>query len=166
MLVRITFWCAGDLGWSLGLRLSTRVRRTVARNQHVVRDGRSPEDAAGLGLEDVLMACLRVQQEGSCLLASMLRTASFIHQPQPMFPRGHPYGPDVHPRIYSLRIECLKVDRLWEDHERIRLCLTGLFGELETTQEPEGSAQQPQIPEESSSHQAYSRSRWRCADTC
>jgi len=157
MLVSVTFWCPGDLGWYPCLRLCTRVCRTVARNQHVVRNCRSPEDPAGLGLKDVLMARLGIQREGRCLLASMPWTTPCIGKAQAMGARRDPYGVELRTRINGLGVECQEVYRWGPYHERIRLRLAWLCGRRETTQEPDGPTDQPQGPEESSAHDARSR---------
>ena len=156
MLVRVTFWRPGDLGWYPCLRLCTRVCHTVARNQHVVRDCRSPDDPAGLGLKDVLMARLGIQREGRCLLASMPWTTPCIGKVQAMGSRRYPYFLNPHTRINGLGVECQEVYRLGPYHERIRLRLAWLFGRCDTTQEPDGPTDKPQGPEESPSHDARS----------
>src|SRR5438067_2837666 len=128
MLVRVTFGRLGNLGWEPGLRLGTGVGRTVARNQPVVRDGRSPDNPAGLRLKDILMARVDVEREGRRLLAGMSCTTPGIDPVQTMGSRGHPEGLDVHPRIYGLGVERQEAHRWGEDHERIRLRLAGLVG--------------------------------------
>ena len=152
MLVRVTFWRPGDLGWYPCLRLCTRVCRTVTRNQHVLRDCRSPDDPAGLGLKDVLMARLGIQREGHDLLASMPWTTPCIGKAQAMGSRRYPYFLDPHTRINGLGVECQKVYRVGPYYERIRLHLAWLFGRRDTTQEPDSPTDKPQGPEESPPH--------------
>src|SRR6266446_1229255 len=69
---------------------------------------------------------------------------------------GHPDGPDPHPWVDSLGVECDEADRLGEYQERIRLGLARLCGHGGTAEEPECPAQQQEEPTPSSSHGAHS----------
>ena len=75
----------------------------------MVRDCRSPDDPAGLGLKDVLMARLGLQREGRGLLARMPWTPPYIGKAQAMGSRRDPYGVDLRTRINGLGVECQEV---------------------------------------------------------
>jgi len=138
------------------LPLGALVGRTVTRNQGLRDDLRAPDDPARSGLKEVLLAQVSVQAEGIILLSGMLRTGPRVDHAQAMEARGHPDGPDPHPWVDSLGVECDEADRLGEYQERIRLGLARLCGHGGTAEEPECPAQQQEEPTPSSSHGARS----------
>ena len=130
--------------------------RTVTRNEGLRDDLRAPDDPARSGLKEVLLAHVGVQAEGIILLSGMLWTGPCVDHAQAMDARGHPDGPDPHPRVDSLGVECDEADRLGEYQERIRLGLAGLCRHRGTAEETERPAHQQEEPTPLSLHVAHS----------
>ncbi len=143
--------------WYVCLSRGALVGRTVTWNQGLRDDLRAPDDSACSGLKEVLLAHVGVQAEGIILLSGMLWTGPRVDHTQAMEARSHPNGPDPHPRVDSLGVECDEADRLGEYQERIRLGLTGLCGQGGTAEGPEYLAQQQEEePTPSLLHVAHS----------
>src|SRR5262249_32253194 len=123
------------------LPIEALVRRTIPRNQRLRDDLRAPDDPARSGLEEVLLAHVGIQAEGIILLSSMLRTWSRVDHAEAMETWSHADGPDPHPRVDRLGVECNEADRLGKYQERIGLGLAGLCGQRSTAEEPERPAQ-------------------------
>jgi hypothetical protein len=142
--------------WYVCLSRGALVGHTVTRYQSLRDDLRAPDDSARSGLKEVLLAHMGVQAEGIILLSGMLWTGPCVDHAQAMEARGHPDGPDPHPWVDSLGIECDEADRLGEYQARIWLGLAGLCGHRGTAEEPECPAQQQEEPTPSSLHMAHS----------
>jgi hypothetical protein len=70
---------------------------------------------------------------------------------------SHPDGPDPHPRVDRLGVECDEADRLGKYQERIWLGFAGLCGQGSTAEEPERPAQEQKAPTPpASSHVVHS----------
>ena len=74
----------------------------------------APDDPACSGLKEVLLAHVGVQVEGIILMSGMSWTEPRVDHTQAMQARGHPNRPDLHPRVYSLGVECDEANRLRE----------------------------------------------------
>ncbi len=92
------------------------------------------------------MSCLGFQTEGANLLIDMLEAAPRVRKVQAMEARSNPDILDPRPWVDHMGIECHEADLLWEHQECIRLGIVWLFGQWDTTAQPEYPSEQQDEP--------------------